>query len=204
MTSIQHVAWAKRLTVFVLGLLLTLANASAAWATREADDSDPRLTEVSRVEEIIRAGVVGEWESGLIDSRSVRFTTEGIELDLAAISAQIATATTATCYWAQPEYKVYNGFGNLATWSWYYIEWCASGGVITSVPAFFCDGLGAQGWEYRGCTKSRGSTGFSTMKVNGTWTFRFGCCGVYTYRTHKVDATHRANGTYSGTWWFVQ
>jgi hypothetical protein len=45
---------------------------------------------------------------------------------------------------------------------------------------------------------------FTTMKVNGTWTFRFGCCGVYTYRTHKVDATHRANGTYSGTGWYVQ
>ena len=202
--SSQHMAWPRRLAVVVVGLFLTLANTSAAWADQGPDDSDLRLTEVSRVEETIRAGIAGEPESLLIDSGSVRATTEGLEVDLAAISAQIAGTTTATCYWAQPEYKVYNGWGNLATWSWYYIEWCASGGVITSVPSFYCDGLGAQGWEYRGCNKSRGSTGFATMKVNGTWTFRFGCCGVYVYRTHKVDATHRANGTYSGTWWFVQ
>jgi hypothetical protein len=201
---IQHAAWPKRLVILVLSLGLTLTTASSAWAKQEPANSDPRWTEVSRVEEVITVGVVGESGSRLLENANTQAANEGMVLDLAAISAEMEATSAATCWWAQPEYKVYNGFGNLATWSWYYIEWCASGGVITSVPSFFCDGLGAQGWEYRGCTKNRGSTGYTTMKVNGTWTFRFGCCGAYTYRTHKVDATHRANGTYSGTWWFVQ
>ena len=201
--SKQPVTLRRIVLVLSLSVLFSLLGVSTAWATQVPDDLDHRLTEVSRVEEIIRAGVVGDSKGRVINQRTVQSLSDVNEAELSAITSEL-NAPLATCYWAQPEYKAYNGFGNLATWSWYYIEWCVSGGVITSVPTFTCDGLGAQLWDYRGCTKSRGSTGFSTMKVSGTWTFRMGCCGVYTYRTHKVDATHRANGSYSGTWWIVQ
>lgn len=105
-----------------------------------------------------------------------------------------------SCYWAQPTGTI-NGGENTG---WYYIEYCASGGVITKVLTLYCDGRASSGWQYTGCSVNHGSTGFTTLKVTGSWDYRYGCCGVYLYRYLSVDATHYPDGRIVGTWYASQ
>ncbi len=65
--------------------------------------------------------------------------------------------------------------------------------------------MGAQGFSYDGCRIRRGSTGYSRVKVSGTWKFPFKI-GFYTIltRTVTVKARHYATGRYAGTWWMYQ
>lgn len=182
----------------VVALSVLMVPASAA--EPEQSSIDQRLLEISRVEEVTYSGILGE-PASTVTKRDLSVSES---TDLSFTVEAPMEAATASCYWAQPTYRTYNGFGQTATISKYYIEWCGSGGVVTSVLTLTCSGSAAQGWEYRGCTKSRGSTGFSSVRVNGDWTYRFGCCGGYVYRYVDVTANHFHNGTYNGTWHAIQ
>ncbi len=106
-----------------------------------------------------------------------------------------------SCWWAKPTWKLYDGFGKLTSRSWYYIEWCGSGGVVTDVLTLTCGGAGSFLWEYRGCSVRRGALGYSSVRVLGDWTYRLGWGGAYKYQYVEVDARDYWNGVYTGTWY---
>ena len=108
-------------------------------------------------------------------------------------------AAAATCYVATPTKTFPQAAGNRK--AWYNIKWCSSGGKITSVSLFWCDGSGGGIYAYTSCSvKTTTGTGASYYGVSGKWTFRTGALGYYIYSNITVTARHNANGTYSGTW----
>lgn len=180
-----------------------------------ASFDDPALS-ISVIEEDLSVRVLGS-NTVLKKTRTLDVSDTGVEsigfsLDLAALDAELRSAhllaapnavtlAATTCYVATPTWRLYNGYGTLVHKTWYNVKWCSSGGKITSVSNFWCDGTGGGGWAYQGCNvKTTTGTGGSYYGVSGKWTFRFGASGVYTYRYVTVSAKHNPNGTYTGNW----
>jgi hypothetical protein len=110
-----------------------------------------------------------------------------------------SSAAAATCYQATPTWSTSNAGGSRK--AWYNIKWCSSGGKVTSVSLFWCDGSGSGIYQYTGCTKKTTTgTGSASYGVSGKWTYRTGALGAYVYSYITVTAKHNANGTYGGTW----
>jgi len=122
----------------------------------------------------------------------------GVAMPVHVAPAPAAAATT-TCYTATPTKTFSQWVGNRK--AWYNIKWCSSGGKITSVSLFWCDGNGSVAYYHTGCSvKTTTGTGASYYGVSGKWNFRSGAAGAYIYSFITVKARHNANGTYSGTW----
>ena len=113
-----------------------------------------------------------------------------------AIPADLSVTSTSSCYWAKPKYYTYNYYGTM-TYSYYCIEWCSNGGVVTSVPSLWCGGSVWQGGTYEGCSINRGVLGYSRVYINGNWDYNW--WNIY-HRDVEVDAYHYASGAYTGTW----
>lgn len=123
----------------------------------------------------------------------------GVAVPAHVAAAPTAAATTTACYAATPTKTFSSIVGNRK--AWYNIKWCSSGGKITSVSLFWCDGSGSVIYAYTGCSvKTTTGIGASYYGVSGKWTFRSGAAGAYIYSYITVTSRHNANGTYSGTW----
>lgn len=188
--------------VMVLFVLVSVLAApvqaiAAERPTEPARSASDSVTELTRTVSVVKFGEIGDPPRVVRTERAGGIPTS-FEAVPAALSASVTTVTD-TCFYAQPTYYTYNGFG-LATTSWYYMEWCGSGGVVTSVLTLYCGGSASNGWEYTGCSVNRGSTGFSFVNVNGSWSYRSGCCGFYVYRYVSVAAKHYHTGVIAGQW----
>lgn len=205
MITLRTSSWRRslvgRAAMILASLALVGATTSPATAAtptdQDADATAPTTKSVSIV-----GGEVGEEASWTITKDFSGSGSPIVELPAnpaELVPDQEATASSSSCFWAKPSYDVYNHLGKISE-SWYYIEWCGSGGEVTSVLTLYCGGTGHGAFEYLGCSVNHGSVGFSSVKILGDWTYRAGCCGAYNYHYVEVDANHYHDGTYSGTW----
>lgn len=180
-----------RSSLFVaLVTILTMVPATGAFAEDTGVAAGSPVTHASDP----TSGELGE----SVDFSS-RGTSIGGTLQSPRAMDYYVTASGQSCYWSQPSHTVNNQYGQISN-SWYYIEWCGDGGVVSDVLTLWCDGAGSGGYTFQGCNINHGSTGFTSVHVGGTWNYRFGCCGGYLYHYSSVSADHAADGGQSG-WW---
>ncbi len=199
------------LRLFILCTSLVIAaSATPALASGKApaapSEAVRQALATSRVVERVEIGRLGEPEPLIVRQRTLRGNGTGRRpvFDVDASSLSIQTHTEA-CFWARPTWTRYNGFGKISSKARYYIEWCGKNRVVSRVLTLYCGGVAGGGFSYRGCKVRRGSTGFSSVRVSGTWKYPFKV-GIYTFltRTITVSARHYPTGRYSGTWRMYQ
>ena len=166
-----------------------LAVAPAQAAAKEAPvDAQLSLATVSGGALGSRAVVSAPSESLVGDSASL------------AVDSGSLQAAAAACWWAQAWRRGSNIFG-MTLWTYYQrIEWCASGGKITSVTRIRWGEVSMPGWSFKGHTSSTTSGGKGSYSYRARTHGHF--CLVQYFSCIQnaypwIDMTVRANGTWS-------
>lgn len=190
--------WTRLAMISLLSASLAVIGGGTAFAQSTEAPETPAPPEDAVI--VLEVGRIGGDASTTI---SVPFEGDGSislpsDLSLGSLSdgPLYGTLGVETCYWAKPKINI-SGEHN----SYYYIEWCGKDGKVTKVLTLFCRGADYYIWDYRGCSIDHGSVGYSSVYVDGRWSYRAGAAGWYVYRTHRVEANHYHNGYYSGTWY---
>lgn len=127
------------------------------------------------------------------------FTDRGIRVD--SLVAQTGGATP--CWSWKQGWHVWNPLGVDQYKFSVDVEWCANAQKtkVTKIVYSYCLDIGGY-FDFDGCTKQKGSTGYASIGMYDVWRYHFLVNGILTTRSPSVRFDLYATGRVAGTVWY--